>query len=61
MKTPVVNGRPYYRSTGTRSTSLVRVLQKYPETRALASSNTIYYFHSTHVGFLMIYSLGRAA
>ena len=28
MKTPVVNGRPYYRSTGTQSTSLVRVLQK---------------------------------
>ena len=28
MKTPVVNGSPYYRSAGTRSTSLVRVSQK---------------------------------
>ena len=28
MKSPVVNGRPYCRSTETRSTSLVRVLQK---------------------------------
>ena len=28
MKTPNVNGRPHYRSTGSQSTSLVRVLQK---------------------------------
>ena len=28
MKTPVVIGRLYYRSTGTQSTSLVHVLQK---------------------------------
>ena len=28
MKTSIVNGRPYYRSTETWSTSLVRVLQK---------------------------------
>ena len=29
MKTPVVNGRPYYRFTGTRSTSLMHVLQNF--------------------------------